>query len=255
MAYATTTQLNTLSRAIEQKTLYTQADVELNIKNLSKIENCEKFSFTDFMNILTLKSATVTLTTTLDSLVYKQGLTIYGGTTLSAVVTKGSYDIEKVEFFIDNVLVSTENTDVANGGNYTYAYGTDITTNKVFKVVVTDVEGNVVQDSVSLNFYNPYYFGKTNKEIVDVTEVDILAMTQIVNKKDNQKHKYTMSDERAVFAYDKSYGDLTSILDPSSFENIDAFVKSEMIVNGVVCNVYILDTKCYCTDFEYTFKF
>ena len=80
MAYATTTQLNTLSRAIEQKTLYTQADVELNIKNLSKIENCEKFSFTDFMNILTLKSATVTLTTTLDSLVYKQGLTIYGGT-------------------------------------------------------------------------------------------------------------------------------------------------------------------------------
>ena len=125
----------------------------------------------------------------------------------------------------------------------------------MFKVVVTDVEGNVVQDSVSLNFYNPYYFGKTNKEIVDVTEVDILAMTQVVNKKDNQKHKYTMSDERAVFVYDKSYGDLTSILDSSSFENRDSFVKSEMIVNGVVCNVYILDEKCYCTDFEYTFKF
>ena len=255
MANVTISQLNAITKAIEMKTLFTQEDVELNIANLSKIENCEKFSFTDFMNILTLKSATVTLTTTLDSLVYKQGLTIHGGTTLSAVVIKGSYDIEKVEFFIDNVLVSTENTDVANGGNYTYAYGTDITTNKVFKVVVTDVEGNVVQDSVSLNFYNPYYFGKTNKEIVDVTEVDILAMTQVVNKKDNQKHKYTMSDERAVFVYDKSYGDLTSILDPSSFENISSFTKIEMTIGGVVCNVYILDSKCYCTDFEYTFKF
>ena len=255
MANVTVSQLNAITKAIEMKTLFTQEDVELNIANLSKIENCEKFSFTDFMNILTLKSATVTLTTTLDSLVYKQGLTIHGGTTLSAVVTKGSYDIEKVEFFIDNVLVSTENTDVANGGNYTYAYGTDITTNKVFKVVVTDVDGNVVQDSVSLNFYNPYYFGKTNKEIVDVTEVDILAMTQVVNKKDNQKHKYTMSDERAVFAYDKTYGDLTSILDPSSFENISSFTKIEMTIGGVVCNVYILNTKCYCTDFEYTFKF
>ena len=255
MANVTVSQLNSITKAIEMKTLFTQGDVELNIANLSKIENCDKFSFTDFMNILTLKGATVTLSTTLDSLIYKQGLTIYGGTTLSAVVTKGSYDIEKVEFFIDNGLVSTENTDVADGGNYTYAYGTDITTNKVFKVVVTDVEGNVVQDSVSLNFYNPYYFGKTNKEIVDVTEVDILAMTQVVNKKDNQKHKYTMSDERAVFVYDKTYGDLTSILDISSFENRDSFVKSEMIVNGVVCNVYILDSKCYCTDFEYTFKF
>ena len=255
MANVTVSQLNAITKAIEMKTLFTQEDVELNIANLSKIENCEKFSFTDFMNILTLKSATVTLTTTLDSLVYKQGLTIYGGTTLSAVVTKGSYDIEKVEFFIDNVLVSTENTDVANGGNYTYAYGTDITTNKVFKVVVTDVEGNVVQDSVSLNFYNPYYFGKTNKEIVDVTEVDILAMTQVVNKKDNQKHKYTMSDERAVFVYDKSYGDLTSALDPNNFENLSSFSKVEMTIDGVLCNVYIQSEKCYCADFEYTFKF
>ena len=255
MANVTVSQLNAITKAIEMKTLFTQEDVELNIANLSKIENCEKFSFTDFMNILTLKSATVTLTTTLDSLVYKQGLTIYGGTTLSAVVTKGSYDIEKVEFFIDNVLVSTENTDVANGGNYTYAYGTDITTNKVFKVVVTDVEGNVVQDSVSLNFYNPYYFGKTNKEIVDVTEVDILAMTQVVNKKDNQKHKYTMSDERAVFVYDKTYGDLTSALDPNNFENLSSFSKVEMTIDGVLCNVYIQSEKCYCADFEYTFKF
>ena len=255
MSYATLKQLNAISKGMEEKTLFTQEDVSLNIENIKKLSDCEKFSFVDFMNLLTLKDATVSLTTTLDSLVYKQGLTIYGGTTLSAVVTKGSYDIEKVEFFIDNVLVSTENTDVANGGNYTYAYGTDITTNKVFKVVVTDVEGNVVQDSVSLNFYNPYYFGKTNKEIVDVTEVDILAMTQVVNKKDNQKHKYTMSDERAVFAYDKNYGDLTSALDPSSFENISSFTKIEMTIGGVVCNVYILNTKCYCTDFEYTFKF
>lgn len=255
MAYATTTQVNNLSKAIENKTLFTEEDVVLNVENLSKIEDCSKFSFVDFMNLLNLRDTTVTLSTTLSSLIHKIGTTIHGGTTLTATITKGTYDISKIEFFVDDVLVATETSNVETGGVYTYGYGFDITTDKVFKVKVTDAKGIIVEDVVELKFYNPYYYGKTNKELVDITDGDISTMTQLINKKENQKIKYTMSDERAIFAYDKIYGDLKSILDPSSFENISSFTKIEMTISGVLCNVYVLDTKCYCTDFEYLFVF
>ena len=41
MAYATTTQLNTLSRAMEKKTLFTQEDVGLDVENLKMVSDCE----------------------------------------------------------------------------------------------------------------------------------------------------------------------------------------------------------------------
>ena len=255
MAYATTTQLNTLSRAIEQKTLYTQADVELNIKNLSKIEDCTKLSFVDFMNILNLKEATVSLTCDLTTLDYKIGTTVHGGTTLTADVGKGSYDITQIEFFVDGVSVEVLTTDVASGGIFTYGYGVDITTDKVFEVAVTTSDGLVVTKKIEVKFYNPYYFGSTIKEIVDIVETDISSLTEIISKKENKNLSYTLSDGRAIFAYDKTYGDLKSILDPSSFENISSFTKIEMTIAGVLCNVYILTTKCYCTDFKYSFIF
>ena len=255
MSYATLKQLNALSKGMEGKTLFTQEDVSLNIENIKKLSDCEKFSFVDFMNLLNLKDATVSLTTALTSLIYKIGTTIHGGTTLTATVTKGSYDISQIEFFVDNTSIGIETVDVANGGVYSCGYGLDITTNKEFKVVVTDINGNEIEDTIEVNFYNPYYYGHVDKDLVDITETDVLTMTQIVNKKGNQKLKYTMSNERAIFAYDKSYGDLISILDPNNFENLSSFSKVEMTLDGVLCNVYIQNEKCYCTNFEYNFKF
>ena len=253
--YATLNQLNTLSKNIEAKTLYTKNDNTINIDNLKRIKDCNKFSFVDFMELLNLKETTVSLSTTLSTLQYKIGTTVHGGTTLTVTVTKGSYDIVQIEFFIDGVSVSVETNGVTDGGVFTYGYGVDITTDKEFKVVVSDVNGNEVEDIVKVSFYNPYWTGKTAKEISDITSADILTMTQTLGKKENKKVKYTMSNERAIFAYDKSYGDLKSILDINSFENLSSFSKLEMTIDGALYYVYVLDTKVYCTDFEYNFIF
>ena len=255
MAYATTTQLNTLSKAIEKKTLFTQEDVGLDVENLKMVSDCEKFSFVDLMNVLCFKKTSIEFSCTLSTLDYKIGTTVYGGTTLLANVTRGSSEIAKVEFFVDDVLVSEETTDVASGGSFTYGYGIDITTDKKFKVVATDIDGNETKEEIKVNFYNPYYFGSTTKEIAEITETDISSLTEIISKKENKNLSYTLSDGRVIFAYDKTYGDLKSILDPSSFENISSFTKIEMTIAGVLCYVYILTTKCYCTDFKYSFIF
>ena len=198
---------------------------------------------------------TVRLTSSLSTLVYEIGTTVYNGTTLTANVTKGSSDITKVEFFKNNTSVSVITSGVASGGNFQYADGNNITADTTYKVVVTNVEGKTVTSTLSVKFYNPFYYGVTSKTLADVTATDITSLTKDVSAKGTKKYKYTSSNNRIVIAYDRSYGLLSSILDQNSFENLSAFEYKEVTINSKVYYVYVTTNGCYCTDFEYTFKF
>ena len=198
---------------------------------------------------------TVRLTSSLSTLVYEIGTTVYNGTTLTANVTKGSSDITKVEFFKNNTSVSVITSGVASGGNFQYADGNNITADTTYKVVVTNVEGKTVTSTLSVKFYNPFYHGVTSKDINTITSTDITAMTKDVSAKGTKEYKYTSSNERVVIAYDKNYGLLSSILDENSFENIGSFEKKEITIGSTVYYVYIMTNGCYCSDFKYTFKF
>jgi hypothetical protein len=197
----------------------------------------------------------VTLTSSLSTLVYELGATVRNGHTLTATVTKGSSDITKVEFFKNNTSVSVVTQNVANGGNFTYSDGSNITADVTYKVVVTNVEGKTVSSTLSVKFYNPFYHDVTSKDINTITSTDITAMTKDVSAKGTKEYKYTSSNERIVIAYDKNYGLLSSILDENSFENIGSFEKKEFTIGSTVYYVYIMTNGCYCTDFKYTFKF
>ena len=197
----------------------------------------------------------VTLTSSLSTLVYELGTTVRNGHTLTAKVTRGSSDITKVEFFKNNTSVSTITSNVSNGGNFTYADGSNITADVTYKVVVTNVEGKTVSSTLSVKFYNPYYHGVTSKDINTITSTDITAMTKDVSAKGTKEYKYTSTNERVVIAYDKNYGLLSSILDENSFENLGSFEKKEITIGSTVYYVYIMTNGCYCSDFKYTFKF
>lgn len=197
----------------------------------------------------------VTLTSSLSTLVYELGTTVRNGHTLTAKVTRGSSDITKVEFFKNNTSVSVVTQNVANGGNFTYSDGGNITSDTTYKVVVTNIEGKTVSSTLSVKFYNPYYHGVTSKDINTITSTDITAMTKDVSAKGTKEYKYTSTNERVVIAYDKNYGLLSSILDENSFENLGSFEKKEITIGSTVYYVYIMTNGCYCSDFKYTFKF
>lgn len=197
----------------------------------------------------------VTLTSSLSTLVYELGTTVRNGHTLTAKVTRGSSDITKVEFFKGNTSVSVIEQNVSSGGNFTYSDGSNITSDTTYKVVVTNVEGKTVSSTLSVKFYNPFYHGVTTKDINTITSTDITAMTKDVSAKGAKKYKYTSANNRIVIAYDRSYGLLTSILDQNSFENLSAFEYKEITIDSKVYYVYVTTNGCYCTDFEYTFKF
>lgn len=256
MAYVTTTQFNNQLQKIGDKTLYSGNDVALDVENLKKIAgDLDKFNFVDFMNALSYKKAEVKLSSSLGTLVYEAGTVITGGQTLSAAIVKGTSAITKVEFFKDGTSISSIVDGVADGGTFTYASGYNISADETYSVVVTCEDGSIAEDELSIKFYNPYYFGVTNKTLDNLTADDILAMTKEVSAKGNKNHSYTSTNEKIVFVYDRDYGLLQSILDINSFENISGFEYKELTIGNAVYYVWATTNSCYCTNFTYTFKF
>lgn len=197
---------------------------------------------------------TVRLTSSLSTLTYELGTIIYNGTTLTASVTKGSSDITKVEFFKNNTSVSVITSGVANGGNFTYADGNNISADTTYKVAVTNVEGKTVTSTLSVKFYNPYYYGVTSKGTNDITVTDITSMTKDVSAKGTKTYKYTSNNLYCTIAFPKSYGQLTSILDGNGFQNLDSWRFKEVEINSVAYYVYQTGTVVICNDFKYEFK-
>lgn len=197
----------------------------------------------------------VTLTSSLSTLVYELGTTVRNGHTLTAKVTRGSSDITKVEFFKNNTSVSTITSNVSNGGNFTYADGSNITADVTYKVVVTNVEGKTVSSTLSVKFYNPYYHGVTSKDINTITSTDITAMTKDVSAKGTKEYKYTGNNEYCCIAYPKNYGLLSSILDGNGFQNLDSWTSKEIEISGVQYYIYQTKTSVICTDFLYKFEY
>lgn len=184
MAYVTIKDFNTQLGKIGEATLFTKDNTNLDTENLKRISgNLEKFDFVDFMTALSYKAPAVALSTSLSTLVYELGIAVHGGQTLTAAVSAGSSPIVSVEFFKNGNSVSLITADVAAGGNFTYASGTDITTNETYKVVVTCEDGATAEDSLSINFYNPYYHGVTAVALDAIAQGDITVMTKDVSAK------------------------------------------------------------------------
>lgn len=249
-------EFNEVLQDIARETLYTENNVNFDINNLSKIHDCEKLSFTDLLKILNFKGTTVQLSSNLGNgtILQEFGVPIRGGISLSAKVNLGSASITKVVFYKDNIQVSSIINDL-NRTTYTYAYGLDINNSTTFKVTVFLSDNTSVSSEVKIKFCNPFYFGVTSKEITDLTPTDITSGTKKVAEKGNYSHPYSTTNQRCFVAYDKNYGVLKSILDPSSFENLASFVRTEMTIGSTVYYVYTLKNKVYCNNFAYTFKF
>ena len=103
----------------------------------------------------------------------------------------------------------------------------------------------------TIKFIQAFFYGKTAGTSIS----DFTGLTKDVSEKGQKKYKFTTNNEHMVIAYDASYGDLTSILDPNSFEVISGWTKSSLTVDGFNYYVWIADSATTDTDAEFTFKF
>ena len=161
--------------------------------------------------------------------------------TINATVTKQTYDVAKIEYFINDVKVK-ENTSCASGGLFPYIHNTEINDTVVIKVVVTDTEGLKTNVTKKIEFVGRSYYGYIEPE-VEITEsvIKTLQNNVLQNTKALTYSGITCAYHKVVYCYDKAFGELSTIVDPiNNFSYNNSFEKKTITVDGIEKLCYTL---------------
>ena len=172
--------------------------------------------------------------------------TVYeSGTTVSSIkftisATKKSDIIQSIKVYDGSTLLTTITSGVASGGTFTYTYSCNITSNTTLKVEVSDGT-STVSATKNITFANKSYYGF----VADGTTVNETVIKALQNNvlKTSKGLNYTginCTDSKIVYAYPQNQGLLNSILDGSGFDYIDSYDCTNITVDGVNYNVYVM---------------
>lgn len=172
--------------------------------------------------------------------------TIYeSGTTVSSIiftinVTKKSNDIQSIKVYDGSTLLTTITSGVANGGTFTYTYSCNITSNTTLKVEVSDGT-STTSATKNITFANKSYYGfVADGTIVNETVIKALQNNVLKTSKALNYTGINCTDSKIVYAYPQNQGLLSAILDGNGFDYIDSYDCTNITVNGVNYNVYVM---------------
>ena len=216
-------------------------------------------SFTDFAKTILIKEIAPTITVTAtNSGVHLVKDTINGTTITLNINSLGTSIPTSIEFYLDGTLIDTQ-PYVSGQTNYSTNYATSITSNVpvtntvIGKLIFNKSDGNAssVQGSKTFVFVYPSYFGTTQLDATTVTDTDIKAMTVLkLTNKSYTATGITMSNERTLFAYPQTYGNLSSIKDANNFEYLQSYDLINVTIDSVQYNVYVLHDSVTVTNFK-----
>ncbi|MDO4330669.1 MAG: hypothetical protein Q4C66_15230 [Lachnospiraceae bacterium] len=169
-------------------------------------------------------------------------------------ITLGSAAITKIEVFDGSTSLGSLTSGIQAGANtVTFANALSVTANKQLSVTVTDADGKTTTAKTgTYNFVSPYYYGAIAADATP-TEALIKAATKSVQAKGNKSFNFTCNNQKMLYAYPKSYGALSKILDPNNFDVTGTFTRSEVTVNNVAYYVYVNDASTV-SNFKMTFN-
>lgn len=190
------------------------------------------------------------------------------GTTVTSVtanVTKKARTITKVEVFGSDsaTALATKTEGVANGGSFSLAFSKELKAAAAngtrFTVKVTDSDNKVTSANTgTFSLVYPFYQGVVAAGAT-VDAAAVKALTKKVETKGNKKWAYTAANQKMVFAYPASYGNLTKIFDANNFDATGTFTKSTVNVpcadgTSVAYNVYV-NSASTVSGFNMDFRF
>lgn len=182
---------------------------------------------------------TVSFSISPNTTVYESGTTV-SSITFTINATKKSNDIQSIKVYDGSTLLTTITSGVANGGTFTYTYSCNIRSNTTLKVEVSDGT-STVSATKNITFANKSYYGfvadgtTVNETVIKALQNNVLKTSKALN--------YTginCTDSKIVYAYPQNQGLLSSILDGSGFDYIDSYDCTNITVDGVKYNVYIM---------------
>lgn len=157
-------------------------------------------------------------------------------TAVKATVTKKSSAITSVAVYDGSTELVSQTEGVSNGGTFTLSIPSanqNITADKTYTVKVLDKDGKTTTANTgAFKFVYPFYVGS----IADDATVDaatVTALTKKIEAKGNKTIAYTCTNQRMVFAYPASYGNLKAangIVDPNNLDVTNSFTKSTVAI-------------------------
>lgn len=150
-------------------------------------------------------------------------------TNIKVNIQKKSEKIIKVEVLDGaTVLVNSIDNSIASGGVINLSTNFVVRDNKILTIKVTDNANKVT--SVDVNTYTyvyPYYIGVCG-ENDEINETLIKSLNKQIITKGNKSIAFTTNNQKVVFAYPKSYGELNKIIDQNNFDITLSFIKTEI---------------------------
>lgn len=162
----------------------------------------------------------VTLALTPSTTVYDIVSETITSLTMKATVTRKTYDVSRIDFYADSVLIHSVTEGVTAGGSFNFIYAPEspLKQTTVFKVVATDVEGNksveTVANKITVSFVGKSYYGYVEPDVGEPTEAQIKALDERLKiVKGFVYEGATYPYNKMVYAYPVEFGALASIKD------------------------------------------
>ena len=161
-----------------------------------------------------------------------------GTVTLSVSVVKKTNPITSVTFYANDVALEAITTDVANGGTFTkdYDFATNVDTDVVFKVVVSDGILTDATKTSTFTFARNGFYGTSTDATVLTTSDQVRGLTAVANIKKGKEItiQVPVGAANVVIAYPSTLGDLKSVVFVESMqaEISSVFNKTNIQVEG-----------------------
>lgn len=114
----------------------------------------------------------------------------------------------------------------------TESVSSDTATTKTFTLKV-----NALSKTVTVYIVNNSYYGVVSANTTTITDTTGLKVSTQYGRATTIA--FTQANQKIVYLYPSTFGDLTSIKDQNGFEGISGFEKQSITLNGVSYNLYI----------------
>lgn len=202
-------------------------------------------TFTEFVEKLLIKELAPTISFNASNSGTKEiGTTVASSVFTLTITSLGTSTPTNIEFYVGSTKVDTQSY-VSGTNSYTYTYTTPITSNTTVKgrLVYSKSDGTstLLDASRTFTFVSPSYYGVTTKDSTTISSADILAMSKtLLTAKAYTQNNINLNNERIVYCYPASYGNLSVIKDGNNFDVTSSFDKVSLTINSVSYNCYIL---------------
>ena len=166
------------------------------------------------------------------------------------------YKNNSVIFENTSVSSYTDTISIQHGGSITYktevTYGDGPIKNTMLGIPYpsTSIKSGSITSSGTIRAYALSYYG-----VIDGSEfIDTNGLTSKLRTSKSDTITMSLTNQRIIYMYPKSFGNLTSIKDANNFDYINSYTLSNTVVNNVEYNIYILTDPVTITNFKQIFN-